>query len=157
MPVGSGSGFFKFWFAGSGWKWTGSATLVTAVPSVSFSVNFFLTEWCDLYTSGKEVKHNMHRYWGVHRIHVATFPTLSCRVADPVHFQPDPDPVYQNFKIRFRILLALTKNQFKHLIYFISIRFLQVFKCWFFYLKKFSCKCVHKSCFDIFPCLYNFT
>ena len=29
-------------------------------------------------------------------------------VADPVHFQPDPDPPNQNFKNRLRILLALT-------------------------------------------------
>jgi len=39
------------------------------------------------------------------------------RVADPVNFRPDPasdpDPANKNFKTR--ILLALTKNQFKHL------------------------------------------
>ena len=31
------------------------------------------------------------------------------RVADPVHFRPDPDPENLNFKNRIRILLALTK------------------------------------------------
>ena len=43
-----------------------------------------------------------------------------CRVADPVHFRPDP--ANHNFKnrirVRIRILLALTKNQFKHLNFF---------------------------------------
>ena len=36
------------------------------------------------------------------------------RVADPVHFRPDPDPANQNFNNRIRILLALSKNQLKH-------------------------------------------
>ena len=40
------------------------------------------------------------------------------RVADPVHFRPDPDPANQNFKFQIRILLALTKNQFKLLNFF---------------------------------------
>ena len=40
------------------------------------------------------------------------------RVADPVHFRPDPDPANQNLKNRIRILLALTKNQLKHLNFF---------------------------------------
>ena len=42
---------------------------------------------------------------------------LIFRVADPVHFRPDPEPANQNVKIRIRIriLLALTKNQFKQL------------------------------------------
>ena len=40
---------------------------------------------------------------------------LFTRVADPVHFRPDPDPANQNFKNRIRILLAHTKNQFKYL------------------------------------------
>ena len=39
-------------------------------------------------------------------------------VADPVHFQPDPDPENQKFKNRIRILLVLTENQFKHLNFF---------------------------------------
>ena len=45
---------------------------------------------------------------------------ISLRVADTVHFRPDPapDPAIQNFKNRIRILLALTKNQFKHLNFF---------------------------------------
>ena len=34
------------------------------------------------------------------------------RVADPAHFPPDP--TNQNFENRIQILLALTKNQFKH-------------------------------------------
>ncbi len=48
----------------------------------------------------------------------------SIRVADPVHFRPDPapdsDPAKKNFKNRIliRILLALTKNQFTHLNFF---------------------------------------
>ena len=40
------------------------------------------------------------------------------RVADPVHFRPDPnpDPANQNFKIRIRILLALISiNLFSHI------------------------------------------
>ena len=48
------------------------------------------------------------------------------RVADPVDFRPDPVadpyPANENFKnrirIRIRILLAHTKNQFKHLNFF---------------------------------------
>ena len=46
------------------------------------------------------------------------------RVADPVHFRPDPDPANQNFKNRIRILLALTKKSiqtskfFSHQTYF---------------------------------------
>ena len=40
---------------------------------------------------------------------------LLFRVADPVHFRPDPDPAAQDLKSLIRILLALTKNQFKHL------------------------------------------
>jgi len=42
------------------------------------------------------------------------------RVADPVHFQLDPatDPENQNFKNWIRILMALTKNQYKHLNFF---------------------------------------
>jgi len=43
------------------------------------------------------------------------------RVADPVHFRPDPDPANQHFTKRLRILLALAKNQFKHLIFFSHI------------------------------------
>ena len=54
--------------------------------------------------------------WGfdsfsVYKVPVGTVP----RVADQVHFRPDPDPANHNFKKRIRILLALTKNQFKHL------------------------------------------
>ena len=40
------------------------------------------------------------------------------RVADPVHFRPDP--TNQNFENWIRILLALTKNQFKHFNFFHS-------------------------------------
>ena len=43
---------------------------------------------------------------------------VAARVADPVLFRPDPEPAYQNFKPRIRILLALTKNQFNHLNFF---------------------------------------
>ena len=43
---------------------------------------------------------------------------ICIRVADPVRFRPDPDPANQDFKNRIRILLALTKNQFKHQIFF---------------------------------------
>ena len=43
---------------------------------------------------------------------------LHSRVADPVHFRPDPDPANQNFETGSRILLALTKNQLKHQIFF---------------------------------------
>jgi len=47
-------------------------------------------------------------------------------VADPVHFRPDPDPTNQNFEIR--ILQALTKNQFKHQIFFINQTSSDIFK-----------------------------
>ena len=40
------------------------------------------------------------------------------RVADPVHFRLDLDQAKQNFKNQIRILLALTKNQLKHLNFF---------------------------------------
>jgi len=45
---------------------------------------------------------------------------LIVRVADLVHFWPDPapDPANQNFKNQIRIQLALTKNQIKHLNFF---------------------------------------
>ena len=36
------------------------------------------------------------------------------RVADPVHFRPDPFPANQNFKKWIRILLEIKYNQFKH-------------------------------------------
>ena len=39
---------------------------------------------------------------------------LKSRVADPVHFRPDPDPANQNFEDRIRVLLALAKNKIKH-------------------------------------------
>ena len=41
---------------------------------------------------------------------------------DPVHFRPDlaEDPANQNLKNRIRILLAFTKNQFKHINFFHS-------------------------------------
>ena len=49
---------------------------------------------------------------------------ISGRVADLVHFwpdpAPDPDPANQNFENRIRILMALTKNQFKHLNFFLT-------------------------------------
>ena len=32
------------------------------------------------------------------------------RVADPVHFWPDPDPAHRNFKTGSRILLALKES-----------------------------------------------
>ena len=41
------------------------------------------------------------------------------RVADPVHFRPDPDPANQNFKIGSGSYWHL-KNQFKHQIFFNS-------------------------------------
>ena len=60
---------------------------------------------------------------------VGTYITL--RVADPVHFRPDLDPANQNCKNRIPILLALTKNEFKHLNLFhinqISSDFLLIF------------------------------
>ena len=42
----------------------------------------------------------------------STRSTLVSRVADPVHFRPDPDPANQNFKIgsESRILLALKES-----------------------------------------------
>ena len=47
--------------------------------------------------------------------------SVSDRVADTVHFRPDPDPANQILKnrirIRIRILLALTKNLIYHLIF----------------------------------------
>ena len=43
---------------------------------------------------------------------------FSPRVADPAHFRPDPNTAIQNFTDRIRILLVLTKNQFKHNIFF---------------------------------------
>ena len=64
---------------------------------------------------------------------------LMGRVADPIHFRQDPDPSNQNFKNRIRILLALIKNQFKHLKKFASYQsdFFKYFLCMlFFYLKK---------------------
>jgi len=45
---------------------------------------------------------------------------LASRVADPVHFRPNPDPVNQNFKNRICRLLALTKNKFKLQFFFIN-------------------------------------
>ena len=32
---------------------------------------------------------------------------VTCRVADPVHFRPDPDPVNQNFKTGSQIWILL--------------------------------------------------
>ena len=46
------------------------------------------------------------------------FIPVPTRVADPVHFRPDPDPANQYFKTGSRILLTLNKNQFKHLNFF---------------------------------------
>ena len=46
--------------------------------------------------------------YGIGNIHTY----IITRVADLVHFRPDP--ANQNFKNRIRILLALTKNQFNH-------------------------------------------
>ena len=57
---------------------------------------------------------NCFRRYGI----IARIFLASTRAADPVHFRPDPDPANQNFKNRIRILLALTKNQFKNLILF---------------------------------------
>ena len=57
------------------------------------------------------------------------------RVADPVHFRPDPEN--PNFENRIRILLALIHNQFKHVkFFFISIRFLHIFLCLLFLSKR---------------------
>ena len=53
---------------------------------------------------------------------------FSSRVADPVHFRPDPAPANQNFVNRIRILWALTKNQFKHLNFFSHQTFLLMFE-----------------------------
>ena len=80
----------------------------------------------------------------VARVHLIFRVIFNNRVADPVHFWPDPDPANQNFQNRIRIriwfpiqiLLALTKNQFKHLILFTSIRFLLIFEWWFFLPEK---------------------
>ena len=82
------------------------------------------------------------------------------RVADPVHFWPNPDPATQNFKHRIRIpiliLLLLTKNQFKHLSFFhinqiSSDIFMLIFSTW--KKEKFTWKCVNAQCC---PSLYNF-
>ena len=72
--------------------------------------------------------------------------SVICRVADPVHFWPDPDPANQNFKNWIRILLALTKNQFKHL-HFFHIKHISsdIFEWWLFLsekMEKFTWKCV---------------
>ena len=86
---------------------------------------------------------------------------LIFRVADPVHFWLDPDPANQNLENRIRILLALTKNQFKHLnllnINHISsdiwMIIIFIWKNGTIYQKM--CK---TSILEIFfPCFYNFT
>ena len=73
----------------------------------------------------------------------------------------DPDPANQNFKNRIRILLALAKNQFKHLIFF-HIKHIS-FYIWMMIIfiwknGKIPLKKCETSIFKIFyPCLYNFT
>ena len=85
------------------------------------------------------------------------------RVADPVHYRPDPapDPVNQNFKTGSRILLSLkesiqTSKFFSHQTYFFWY-----FEWWLFLsekMEKFTWKCVKpRFCKIFFPCLYNFT
>ena len=49
-----------------------------------------------------------------------------------------PDPANQNLKNRIRILLALTKNQFKHLIFFHINQISSDIFMLFFSLKKFK-------------------
>ena len=72
------------------------------------------------------------------------------RVADPVHFRPDPDPANWNFKNRIRILLPLTKNQFKHQLFSHQSDFFWYLNDDYFFLKKgkkFTWKCVKKALF----------
>ena len=60
---------------------------------------------------------------------------ISTQTRVAVHFWPDP--ANKNFKNRIQILLALTKNQFKHQQFvFISIRFFRYLNVDFFCLKK---------------------
>jgi len=85
--------------------------------------------------------------------------TVQYRVVDPVHFRLDPDPANQNFKNRIWILLALTKNQFNHLIFFLkSIGFLQIFECCFNIpekMEKFTWKCVKTLYLKYFLLVYT--
>ena len=83
-----------------------------------------------------------------------------CRVADPFHFRPDPDPANQNFKNRIRILLALTKNQFKNLKFFShqTYVFLLIFEWWLFLsekVEKFIWKCVKPLFLKYFFLVYT--
>ena len=92
--------------------------------------------------------------------------TIHARVADPVHFRPDPDPApdpgNQNFKNRIWILLALTKNRFKQMnfFHFNHISSDTYLNDNYFFRKngKIQLKMCKSSIFKIFfPCLYNFT
>jgi len=57
------------------------------------------------------------------------------RVADPVHFRPDPEN--PNFENRIRILLALIHNQFKHVkLFSYQSDFFIYFYVYYFYLKE---------------------
>ena len=59
------------------------------------------------------------------------------RVADLIHFRRGTDPANQNFKNPIRILLALAKNQFKHLNFFAhQTYFFLYLNNDYFYLKK---------------------
>ena len=84
---------------------------------------------------------------------------VGTRVADLVHFRPAPDPANKNFENRIRILLALIKNQFKHLNFFhIKNISSDIWMIIIFIWKngKIHLKMYKSSLFKIlFPCLYN--
>jgi len=93
------------------------------------------------------------KFWHGNRIYRTLTPehsdTLSLnfihrhRVADPVHFRPDPapDPANQNFKIGSGSYWHL-KNQFKHLNFFSHQTYFFWYLNDYFFLKKFTWKCV---------------
>ena len=72
--------------------------------------------------------------------------SATVRVADPVHFRPDPDPANQNFKSgsgsRIRILLFYKKNTF-----FLSRIFFAWFMTIFFFLMSLEVSTLRNFCY----------
>ena len=74
-------------------------------------------------------------------------------LADPVHFWPDPDPENHNFKAGSGSCLQSSRINSSMYIFFISIRFLQIFVLIF--LGTYKNRKIHLKMFLKFcPCLF---